>query len=86
MYKPLTEDGIYKVVADAADLSHIDKNAHPHLLRHLWITEMLRNVMNPIQLSLIARASPEVITHCYTHLTKDDAYLAMLHVLGAQRI
>jgi hypothetical protein len=45
------------------------------------MTEMLRNGMSPIQLSLIAGASPEVIANCYTHLTKDDAYSAMLRVL-----
>ena len=81
MYEPLTDSGIYKVVVDAADLAHIDKNVHPHLLRHSWMTEMLRNGMSPIQLSLIAGASPEVIASCYTHLTKDDAYSAMLRVL-----
>jgi site-specific recombinase XerD len=81
MYEPLTDSGTYKVVVDAADLAHIDKNVHPHLLRHSWMTEMLRNGMSPIQLSLIAGASPEVIASCYTHLTKDDAYSAMLRVL-----
>jgi integrase/recombinase XerD len=86
MYEPLTDSGIYKVVVDAADLAHIDKNVHPHLLRHSWMTEMLRNGMSPIQLSLLAGASPEVIASCYTHLTKDDAYSAMLRVLGAQRM
>jgi len=27
---------------------------HPHLLRHSWMTEMLRRGMNPVQLSFIA--------------------------------
>ena len=43
---------------------------------------MLRNGMNPIQLSIIAGASPDVIAACYTHLTKDDAYEVMLSVLA----
>jgi hypothetical protein len=47
------------------------------------MTEMLRNGMNPIQLSIIAGASPEVIAQCYTHRTKDDAYDAMMRVLAA---
>jgi hypothetical protein len=47
------------------------------------MTEMLRNGMNPIQLSLIAGASPAVIASSYTHLTKDDAYEAMLRALAA---
>jgi hypothetical protein len=45
------------------------------------MTEMLRNGMNRIQLSVIAGASPDVIAACYTHLTNDDAYEAMLQVL-----
>jgi integrase/recombinase XerD len=82
MHDPLTDSGIYKVVVDAAAIAHIDKKVYPHLLRHSWMTEMLRNGMSPIQLSLIAGASPEVIASCYTHLTKDDAYTSMLRVLS----
>ena len=80
-HEPLTDSGIYKVVTDAAEIARIGKRVHPHLLRHSWMTEMLRNGMSPIQLSLIAGASPDVIASCYTHLTKDDAYDAMLRVL-----
>jgi len=82
MHEPLTDSGIYKVVTDAAVIARIGKRVHPHLLRHSWMTEMLRNGMSPIQLSLIAGASPDVIASCYTHLTKDDAYTAMLRVLS----
>jgi len=38
--------------------------------------------MNPIQLSIIAGASQEVIAAHYTHLTKDDAYQAMIAALS----
>jgi uncharacterized protein (DUF433 family) len=38
---------------------------------------MLRSGMSPIQLSVVAGASPKVIARCYTHLTKEDAYNAM---------
>lgn len=81
-YEPLSVSGVYKVVIDAVDRAGLRKHVHPHLLRHSWMTEMLRNGMNPIQLSIIAGASPEVIAACYTHLTKDDAYEAMLSVLA----
>jgi hypothetical protein len=49
------------------------------------MTEMLRNGMNPIQLSIIAGASLPVIMEHYTHLTKDDAYDAMLRVIAGGR-
>jgi integrase/recombinase XerD len=84
-YEPLTESGVYKVVTDAAEIARVQKRVFPHLLRHSWMTEMLRNGMNPIQLSVIAGASPDVIASCYTHLSKDDAYEAMLRVLARQR-
>ena len=82
LLEPLTDSGIYKVVVEAATLARIHKRVYPHLLRHSWMTEMLRNGMSPIQLSIIAGASPDVIAACYTHLTKDDAYSAMLRVLS----
>jgi hypothetical protein len=46
------------------------------------MTEMLRCGMNPIQLSFIAGASTEVIAKNYAHLTRDDAYDAMIRALG----
>jgi hypothetical protein len=47
------------------------------------MTEMLRRGMNPVQLSIIAGASLQVIQQHYTHLTKDDAYDAMMKILSA---
>lgn len=42
---------------------------------------MLRCGVNPIQLSFIAGASPEVIAGCHAHLTKEDAYDTMIRAL-----
>ena len=85
-YEPLTANGVYQVVRDAVTRAGIRKRVHPHLLRHSWMTEMLRHGMSPIQLSIIAGASMEVIAEHYTHLTKDDAYDAMLRVLSGQQV
>jgi integrase/recombinase XerD len=82
-YEPLTVGGVYQVVKDAASRARLNKRIHPHLLRHSWMTEMLRCGMNPIQLTMIAGASTEVIAQHYAHLTKDDAYDAMIRVLTA---
>jgi uncharacterized protein (DUF433 family) len=49
------------------------------------MTEMLRQGMNPIQLSFIAGASTDVIAQHYAHLTKDDAYDAMVRALTVGR-
>lgn len=82
LYRSLTDMGIYQVVKDAVKRAKITKPVYPHLLRHSWMTEMLRNGMNPIQLSFIAGASSEVIAQHYAHLTKDDAYEAMMRALS----
>jgi integrase/recombinase XerD len=84
-YEPLNPNGVFQVVKDASRRAGIKKRVFPHLLRHSWMTEMLRNGMNPIQLSVIAGASVDVISEHYAHLTKDDAYEAMLRVLTRSR-
>lgn len=84
-YEALTGSGVYQVVKDAVIRAGIAKRVYPHLLRHSWMTEMLRRGMNPVQLSIIAGASLPVIQEHYTHLTKDDAYDAMLRALAGIR-
>jgi len=44
------------VVKDAATRAGIAKRVYPHLLRHSWMTEMVRSGISPIQLSVIAGA------------------------------
>jgi integrase/recombinase XerD len=82
VYDPLTRMGVYQVVKFAFQRARLGKRIYPHLLRHSWMTEMLRGGMNPIQLSIIAGASPEVIAAHYTHLNKEDAYEAMIRALS----
>lgn len=84
-FDPLSGSGVYQVVTDAVYRARITKRVYPHLLRHSWMTEMLRQGMNPMQLSIIAGASLQVIQQHYTHLTADDAYDAMIRVLTARR-
>jgi site-specific recombinase XerD len=75
---------MYQVVKDAAARANLDKRVYPHILRHSWMTEMVRRGMHPMQLSLIAGASLDVIMDCYTHLTKADAYDSMMRVLAGR--
>jgi site-specific recombinase XerC len=82
VYEPLTDSGIKQVVADAAKRAGLGRTVHPHLLRHSWMTEMLRRGVNPLQLRVVAGASPEVIARHYEHLNEEDAYEAMLHALA----
>lgn len=81
-YDALSKEGVYQVVKEAVARARISKRVYPHLLRHSWMTEMLRRDMNLVQLSFIAGASPEVIAQHYAHLTRDDAYEAMIRALS----
>jgi integrase/recombinase XerD len=83
-YEPLTASGVHQAVRDAVVRARLTKSVYPHLLRHSWMTEMLRNGMSPIQLSIIAGASIPVIMEHYTHLNRDDAYDAMISVLASR--
>ncbi len=65
--------------------AQLGKAVHPHLLRHSWMTEMLRKGMNPIQLAAIAGASEKVIAEHYAHLSQDDAYEAVARALLGSR-
>jgi site-specific recombinase XerD len=80
-YEPLTDSGVKQVVRDAALRAGIGRTVHPHLLRHSWMTEMLRRGIGPSQLRVVAGASPEVIARHYDHVTEDDAYESVIRAL-----
>jgi integrase/recombinase XerD len=81
-YAALTSGGVYQVVKEAVARAGITKRVYPHLLRHSWMTEMLRQGINADQLSPIAGASPAVISECYAHLNREDGYDAMMRALA----
>ena len=83
-YEPLTESGIRQLVRDAGLRANLRRPVNPHLLRHSWMTEMLRQGIEPLHLSLIAGASLKVIQDHYEHLNQDDAYEAMVKALAAR--
>ena len=85
VYDALTVGGVYQVVKEAVARAGIAKRVYPHLLRHSWMTEMIRCGMNLVQLSFIAGASPDVIAQHYAHLTRDDAYESMIRALSPRR-
>jgi integrase/recombinase XerD len=84
-YEPLTRSGVYLVVKDAVARAGLKKRVHPHLLRHSWMTEMIRSGVHPVQLSVVAGASIEVINQHYAHLTQEDAYDSVIRALVARR-
>lgn len=60
-YEPLTESGVAQLVGVAGVRARLRQSVNPHLLRHSWMTEMLRRGMNPMQLAVIAGCSVKVI-------------------------
>ncbi len=80
-YAPLTRSGVAQIVHALGSRAALDRPVNPHLLRHSWMTQMIRQGMNPIQLRIIGGASEGVIAEHYTHLTADDGYDAMLRAL-----
>jgi integrase/recombinase XerD len=80
----LTSGGVYQVVKEAVARAGITKRVYPHLLRHSWMTELLRHGLSADQISPIAGASPAVISECYAHLSRDDGHDAMLRALSAR--
>lgn len=83
-YEPLTESGVRQLMRDAGLRAQCWRFVNPHLLRHSWRTEMLRQGMPAIQLSIIAGASLKVIQDHYEHLGQDDAYESMVKALAAR--
>jgi integrase/recombinase XerC len=83
-YEPLTESGVRQLVQGAGQRINFRCNVGPHLLKHSWITEMLRQGMSPIQLSKIAGTSVNVIMAHYEHLNHEDAHIAMAKALIAR--
>jgi hypothetical protein len=71
-------------VQDAARRAWLGNACIRTFYAHPWMTEMVCSGVQPIELSLITGASPEVITECYTRLTQDGAYQAMMRALAAR--
>jgi integrase/recombinase XerD len=83
-YEPLEESGVRQLIRNAGLRARLGRPVNPHLLRHTWITEMLRQGMEPIHLSIIAGCSLKVIQDHYEHLNQDDAYESMLKALTSR--
>ena len=65
---------VQMVVKNAATKAGLDKNIHPHTLRHSFATDLLRNNTNIVYAKeLLSRASIQV-TMTYTHVVDEDLH------------
>ena len=65
---------VHMVVKNAAIKAGLDKNIHPHTLRHSFATDLLRNNANIVYVKeLLGHASIQV-TMTYTHVVDEDLH------------
>ncbi len=63
-----------------AKAAGITKRVYPHMLRHSFITELLKQDVSVAKVSrLVGHVSTEITTRVYTHLVVDDLKEASNH-------
>jgi integrase/recombinase XerD len=81
-YESLTTSGVEQLVRGLGQRCAIPDRVHPHLFRHSFVTHMLAQGMNPVQLAVIVgHTSLDMIQQVYSHLSPTDAYEAMSRAL-----
>ena len=81
-YEPITRSGVLQLVRLLAQRAGIRRRVHPHMLRHSWVTEMLRRGVNPKMVADVAgHSSLRMLESVYAHLSASDAYTAMVRAL-----
>jgi integrase/recombinase XerD len=71
------------MISTLAKLAGIRKRVYPHLFRHSFATLALSRGMNPVQLKeILGHSSLDMITNVYSHLAPEDAYAALMAVMG----
>ncbi|MHB8572616.1 MAG: tyrosine-type recombinase/integrase [Candidatus Dormibacteria bacterium] len=82
-YPPLTKSGVLRITYQASERAKLKRRVHPHLLRHSFATEALRQGMGPVQLAqVLGHSGLRMIEQVYSHLTATDAYDAVLKVFA----
>jgi integrase len=79
-FEPLTENGVYQVVKDAADTAEFSRNVYPHLLRASALTHMQTGPrpVHPTLLSKMTGVSLQVLVQHYSHPTDQALHDAMM--------
>lgn len=87
-YRPLTTSGVEQMVrsvGERAGIRDAKLRCHPHMLRHSFVTNMLREGMNPMIVKDFAgHTSLRMIDQVYAHLTVNDAHDALMRILAAR--
>lgn len=83
-WRPLGEDGVYRLFEDAADRLQFPRRAYPHLLRHSAISWMVREGMAAPIVSAVTGASIQVVMAHYFHSTDEAGWEALMKILDRE--
>jgi integrase/recombinase XerD len=82
-YGPLTASGVDQLVRDVAVRARISRRVYPHLFRHSFVTNYLRQGGNPVLCAqIVGHTNLTMIHDVYQHLNFGDSADELMRILA----